>query len=276
VADFLDGRTMILRWLVAFFRCQDVFPDEERENWSLSTDARGGGAPSCVVAHFFPTATTYLAAAEGTDLDQVKTLLEEDLLPERIVGDSPDMHRLDVSIPGLFARADRVVALDVLSFEASPVGPLPSASVLRVAEGKGVPGFRPATRADRSTLEEYARLFSIESGDEVPGDFDSLIDSRLVFVFEQGGKVQGVVRSNLSDGKYVHAGGLYVHPRYRGKGVGRALAAGIGAWVRDHDGAIAILDVDRDNEPAVRAYAAAGYRKVGEGLEVKFPEGFWG
>jgi GNAT superfamily N-acetyltransferase len=261
IAAFLDGRTMILRWLVAFFRCQNVFPEEEREHWSLSVEVADRDArPVCVVAHFFPTATTYLAVAEGADVGAVESLLAEDLLPERIVGDTGDMERLRVSLPGLFEKAEKVVDLDVLAFEGAAKAPS---------------GFRPATMADKETLEEYARLFSIESGEEMPADFDSLIEGRLVFVHEEGGKVQGVVRSNLSDGKYIHAGGLYVHPRYRGKGVGRALAAGIGVWVREHEGAVAILDVDRDNAPAVRAYDVAGYRKVGEGLELKMAEGSW-
>ena len=252
---------MVLRWLVAFFRCQDVFPEEERENWSLSVEVPVGAArPVSVVAHFFPTATTYLAAAEGADLVAIESLIEHDLLPERIVGDASDMERLRAGLPGLFEKAEKEVALDVLAFEGK--GEIPA-------------GFRPATAADRETLEEYAHLFSVESGEEMPADFDALIEGRLVFVREEGGKVQGVVRSNLSDGKYIHAGGLYVHPRYRGRGVGRALAAGIGAWVREREGAVAILDVDRENVPAVRAYRVAGYRKVGEGIELKIPEESW-
>jgi ribosomal protein S18 acetylase RimI-like enzyme len=84
-----------------------------------------------------------------------------------------------------------------------------------------------------------------------------------------------MIRSNLSDGRFVHAGGLYVLPDERGRGAGRGLALGLAREVERVPGAVALLDCDARNESALRAYRAAGYRKVGEGLEVRFPEEAW-
>ena len=105
--------------------------------------------------------------------------------------------------------------------------------------------------------------------------FESLVEGGLVFVIEEDRRVKGYVRSNLSDGRYVHGGGLFVHPLYRGKGIGRALALGLALRVRADSGAALVLDVNRENEAAARAYRAVGFRKQGAGLEVRFPHRAW-
>jgi ribosomal protein S18 acetylase RimI-like enzyme len=254
VADFLDERTFMLRWLVAFFRHQDRLPEGEESYWSLWVGARDQ-AFSCVAAHFFQNGTTYLCATPEADWTAVEILCEEDLLPERLVGDRDVLDRWKASSSAFFDRAGETKEVDVLAF----------------GQGDEAPqGFRAATREDLGILEQYGQQFSLETGSDTPSDFDSLVENGLAYVFEEQGKVAGFVRSNLSDGRYVHAGGIYVHPAYRGKGVGRALALGIGATVRGSQGATVLLDVNRENERAYRAYRAAGYEKVGSGLEVLF------
>ena len=96
VAGFLDARTMALRWLVAFFKHLSLLPEEQSEYWSLWCDGdRDRPEVSCVAAHFFPMATTSLCAAEDADLGALEILCEEELLPERIVGDREFMERLE-------------------------------------------------------------------------------------------------------------------------------------------------------------------------------------
>lgn len=254
VADFLDQRTFMLRWLVAFFRHRDLLPEEEEPYWSLWAGGYDKEPIACVAAHFFQNGTTYVCAAPSVDFASVEILFEEELLPERVVGDSEVMERWRTASPGFFESASRVTEVDVLAFEK--------------AECVVPSGFRAARREDLGILESYGHAFEIETGSDTARDFESLIEHGLVYVFEEEGKVKGYVRSNLSDGRYVHAGGLYVHPAFRGKGVGRALAAGIGACVRATGGATVILDVNHDNEKALRAYLSAGYRTLGSGLEV--------
>lgn len=261
VADFLDSGPLIHRWLVAFFRHQDVFPEEEEPFWSLWWGGQEeDGPPSCVVAHFFQTATTYVCAAADCELAPIERLCREELLPERIVGSLEHVGQWRDASPGFFERASGFTDIDVMVFEGG---------------GDAPPNFRVGTEDDLASLEAYGELYAAESGDEFIRDFESLVEAELVFVVEEEGRLEGYVRSNLSDGRYVHGGGLFVHPLYRGKGVGRALALGLGLRVRADSGVTLILDVNRENEAAARAYRAAGFRKKGEGLEVRFPERAW-
>ena len=56
---------------------------------------------------------------------------------------------------------------------------------------------------------------------------------------------------------------VYTPPRQRGRGYGRAVVAG--ALIRAHQGGVVrgVLAVEPDNEPAIRAYRALGFREVG-------------
>ena len=282
IAGFLDERTLALRWLVAFFRRQDLFPEEESERWSFWCGVDEGGKLACVAAHFFPLATTYLvsrrpaedaaAGRGGAELSGLADLLEEELLPERIVGDAGTMEALRNALPEVFDRASRERRTFVLAATAEPG----TASISFGADAGAAGAFRAATRSDLGILEEYGRLFAAETGDDPGFDFETLVEHGLVFVVEREGKVAGLIRSNVSDGKYVHGGMLYVHPAWRSRGVGRELAAGLGRRIRERDGATAILDVGEENAAALRAYEAAGYRKVGEGLELLMGEEAWG
>ncbi len=56
---------------------------------------------------------------------------------------------------------------------------------------------------------------------------------------------------------------VYTPPRQRGRGYGRAVVAG--ALICAHQGGVArgVLAVEDDNEPAIRAYRALGFREIG-------------
>jgi ribosomal protein S18 acetylase RimI-like enzyme len=264
-ADFLDAHTMLLRWLVAFLRHLPSLPQEEEEAWSLlrgDTAAEGGLAG--VFAHYFRTATTYACVAPEADLAAVERLVREDFLPERLVLEEPLLTRWKAASPALFRRAAQQKEIRV--FISTPD-----------SAGRGEPaGFRAATRCDLPVLEEQERLLEVETGQELASDLESLLEHELLFVVEQHARVTGFVRSNLSDGRFVHAGGLYVHPQHRGQGVGRALAAGLAARVGREQGLKVILDAYSDNVAALHAYAAAGYAGEAAGAELQFPEGVWG
>jgi ribosomal protein S18 acetylase RimI-like enzyme len=259
-AAFLDERTLALRFLVAFLRHLDAVPEEALAYWRLLWKAE---APRALLAHFFHNGTTYACAEAGYDWGPATALCEADLLPERIIGDREVIERWRAASPAFFGRATKTHLLEILAAEPGgadeDAAPLPE-------------GFRPARRDERAILEGFERLQSLETGLDIQSDFDSLIEAGLVFVIEEGGEVIGCMRSNLSDGRYVHAGGLYVPPAHRGRRLGEKLARGLAQWVRREPGVAALVDVHASNEAALRAYRGAGFRKVGEGLEVRFPE----
>jgi GNAT superfamily N-acetyltransferase len=263
VADFLDSRTMALRWLVAWFRNIHRIGDDAEEVWSFWMD--GAAAPSsCVLAHCAASATTYLGAAPEADFATVEILLEDEFLPERLVTDSMALDAWLRSAGNVARRADQTLGLEILAWGSRGSGDEPRH-----------PGFRRAIARDLDLLVDFDRYFQTELGLDVPTDLESLLEARLLFVLEEDGKVKGMVRSNLSDGKYVHAGGVYVHPPYRGRGVGRALAAGLGSLVREEEAATVILDAHAHRTDALKAYVAAGYERVGAGAELRWSVNAW-
>lgn len=263
-AEFLNSRTLVLRWLVAFFQHFGALPDDEEPYWSLwRGDACDDAGLQCVAAHFYQNGTTYVCADAGADLSSIEDLLDEELLPEKLVGDASLLERWRSESPGLEARASEwkeIIVLESPTSAAQPAAPTE---------------FRIATPADLPVLLEYGRLLETEIGAAYASDFESLVEHGLVFVAEAGGCVQGFVRSNFSDGRFVHAGGLYVHPLYRGKGVGALLAAGLAAQSWKDLGARVVLDAYSENRVAVKAYEQAGYSRIGLGLEARFEDGAW-
>jgi ribosomal protein S18 acetylase RimI-like enzyme len=270
VAAFLDHHTLVHRWMVAFFRHLVEFPPESIPYWSFWDVFRGGpGRPETgrvgVVAHSFHAATTYVALAPGFQPGGIERLLLTELLPERLVGDGPAMDEWASRSPAFLGRARSVEELAVLGLDPG-----------RLRED-GVPaeGFRPAGPADGPVLREFEVLYAQEMEEEDPeSDLPSLIARGLVFVMEVEGEVAGTIRSNLSDGRYVHAGGVFVHPRFRGRGLGQALVAGLARMILA-SGSSVVLDTRRSNEAALRSYRAAGFRDIGSGRALRFGEDAW-
>lgn len=264
VAGFLDSRALVLRWLVAFFQHFEELPSEEERYWSLwRGDACDATGLQSVVAHFFQSGTTYVCAEPTADLPTLEDLFDEELLPEKVVGEAGLLDRWRVGFPGFTARASDWKEITVLE------------STLEPGCRAEPPGFRGATLSDLPALEQYGQLLEAELEQEFARDFRSLVEHGLVFVVEEGGRLKGYVRSNFSDGRYVHAGGLYVHPLYRKSGVGRSLARGLAVRALGELGARVILDAYAENMAAVRAYEHAGYACVGHGLEARFGDGAW-
>ena len=271
LADFLDRRTIANRWLVAFFRHFPEIPPESAPYWGFWTGA--GGATSdpespytALLAHHFRTAASYVVLDEGFDAKGIETLLGEEVLPEMLIGDGPAMSDWERRSPEFFSRALGREELAVLEFRC------PQA---RTAH-RPCPGFRPARPADGALLREFEVLYSRELGEEeVESDLASLIARGLSFVIEDDGQVTGSIRSNVSDGRYVHIGGLYIHPRFRGRGLGARLLAGLCERIHRTEAASVILTADRANRPAMAVYESAGFREIGSGLLLRFSEDAW-
>jgi len=56
--------------------------------------------------------------------------------------------------------------------------------------------------------------------------------------------------------------GLYVHPRYRGAGVGKKLLEEAFSLIRAESGKLALIDALMDNMPAIRLYHKLGFENV--------------
>lgn len=288
-ADYLDSRTLVLRWLVAFVR-GTPWESEGGEfagmpaSWSLWWDLRdspgdpvGGDrraadpvrrepvrgsldAIRCVLAHFLVNRTLYVSGDPDADFEAIEDLCRELLLPARLVGDADVLDGWSARLPSIFASATRSRELDVLVYQGT--GAVPA-------------GFRLATPADANLLGEYLHLLYEELEEVGPPSVDALIGAEMVYVLEDGSQVKGMVIANPCDGRYVHASGVYVHPAYRGRGVGRRLAGGLGATVLREQGVPVLLDAFCDNGAALAAYRAAGYASRGAGRVVWLGEAAW-
>jgi ribosomal protein S18 acetylase RimI-like enzyme len=271
LADFLDRRTLANRWLVAFFRHFPEIPPESAPYWGLWTETGGSGndpASPCtaLLAHHFRTSASYVVLDEGFDSKGIEALLGEEVLPEMLIGDGPEIREWESRSPEFFARAVGREELAVLEFRAPQ----------SVIAQPGCPGFRPARGADEPLLREFEALYARELGEEeVESDIGSLIARELSFVIEEDGQVAGTMRSNLSDGRYVHVGGLYIHPRFRGRGLGTRLLAGLCERIQRSEAVSVILTADRANRPAMAVYDSVGFREIGSGLLLRFTEDAW-
>ena len=265
-ADFLDERSMVLRWLVAFLRHLDKIPRESLSNWRLYwCDGPGAG---CVLAHSFRNGTTYVCAEDGFDFESLRGMFREDLLPERIIVDRATADTWRGSSPGIFESAGRSLALQVLARPRDA-----GAAATGETDGKA---FRAARVDEAGALRQLEGMHCREVGlEEIHSDFDSLIEAGLVYVVEGGGELAGYVCSNLSDGKYVHVSGLYVVPSQRGSRLGCVLATEIACRIGELHSADALVDVYSDNAPAINTYLEAGYLAVGEGLETRYHRDVW-
>ncbi len=265
-ADFLDGRSMVLRWLVAFLRHIDKLPGESLSSWRLYwSDEPGAG---CVLAHSFRNGTAYVCAEDGFDFESLRGMFREDLLPERIIVDRATADTWRSSSPGMLESAGRSLALQVLARPRDA-----GAAATEEIDGNV---FRAARADEAGALRQLEGMHCREVGlEEIHSDFDSLIEAGLVYVVDGDGELAGYVCSNLSDGKYVHVSGLYVIPAHRGSRLGCVLATGIARRIDELHGADALVDVYSDNAPAINTYLEAGYLEVGEGLETRYHRDTW-
>lgn len=68
-------------------------------------------------------------------------------------------------------------------------------------------------------------------------------------------------RLYLKHKQHAYLGFMYVEPAYRGKGVNRAIINVITSWAKEKGITELVLDVYVDNEPAIKAYEKAGFKK---------------
>ncbi|MBI4582738.1 MAG: GNAT family N-acetyltransferase [Planctomycetes bacterium] len=270
-ARFLDQNTLVLRWLVAFFKHFERLPQEAAPYWSFwierqAEEAAESGGIRAIVAHSFHTGASFLAACSPFSAAGLSQLCRAELLPEKLTGDAAAVDAWLENAPQVnegVARREKLLVLEL-----RPGGE-------RRAGSEEAPAFRAARPEDLPILRQLEMAYGLELDEEVESDFESLIAAGLIFVLDEGGKVEGMMRGNLSDGRYVHAGGLYVHPCCRGRGLGKKLILALAEKMRQHGPVSLVVDALESNSPALRTYREAGFREIGQGRALHFHEGFW-
>lgn len=101
-------------------------------------------------------------------------------------------------------------------------------------------------------------------------DIKDLIESQLseVIIAETDEKIIGVGYVQIRESKpywkekhFGYLGFMYVHPRFRGKGVNKIIIDHLKDWARSKNVTELRLDVYAENTKAIRAYEKAGFKE---------------
>lgn len=123
-----------------------------------------------------------------------------------------------------------------------------------------LPTIRAATNKDIDELQQ----FYADRGEEFEGFFHPLqLRSDNYAVCEDNGKIVGVAGTHFETSYTLQLGNIFVDPKYRGKGIGRALtlAVVLGAI---KTGRVPTLFVNKNNERAIELYESIGFEKYDE------------
>lgn len=112
-------------------------------------------------------------------------------------------------------------------------------------------------RANKRPEEEWRRAFATRTGP--------------FLVAEVGGEPAGMARAAEMIGDPSSAGlySMWVLPRYRGAGVGRALVDAAVGWARDAGWPRIVLFVTLGNDGAKRLYSRSGFVDTGRRIELR-------
>ena len=146
--------------------------------------------------------------------------------------------------------------------------------------GGATVGLRPAVPGEEEAVFPAAvAMFREEVGiDPLAGDggrsyrarVADLIRRRRTYVVIEEGEVRFKADVGALFGPVAQIHGVWVRPAHRGRGLGRAGMAELVRQVRRDHAPQVSLYVNDYNEPARRAYAAAGFRQVGELTTILF------
>ncbi len=117
-------------------------------------------------------------------------------------------------------------------------------------------------------LEALGAEETPELRDQCRTDMESSIERGDTWVLEdleeEGDELVASTSFNATTREAVQVGGVWTPPESRGRGYGRAAVAASLLDARDEGVERAILFTGDDNVPAIRAYAALGFQRIGD------------
>ncbi len=138
---------------------------------------------------------------------------------------------------------------------------------------------RRSRDADLDLLVEWRIAFVVETMnasagspqyDHARADMERQHAIGAVFVLEQAGRRVAISGFNAELPDVVQIGGVFTPPELRGRGYARSVVAGQLIAAAAAGVARAVLFTGRDNVAAQRAYAAIGFRRIGDYGLVRF------
>jgi GNAT superfamily N-acetyltransferase len=151
------------------------------------------------------------------------------------------------------------------------------------------PQVRLARDSDIPVLNRWRRLYKEERGILFDADMDAWVQHQRVYVYElpadakpadstdtpangtpsapPSGPIASVAKIDLDLQNLMEIGGVYTFPEYRNRGYGTAIVRDLAARIRQL-GKKPTLQVDEQNEPALRLYDKAGWQRMGKLVRV--------
>ncbi len=129
------------------------------------------------------------------------------------------------------------------------------------------PRVRKARDGDEPILNRWRKMYKEERGILFDADVDAWIESGKVYVCQDDNQIVAVAKFDLELATMVEIGGVYTFPEFRRHGFGRELVSDLACRIR-MDKKTPVLQVDVDNESALRIYQSAGWDIMGRLVRV--------
>ena len=173
-----------------------------------------------------------------------------------ITGEAQGVHAM---LPSLLASAHRKTPAKIVTNVMMQLGPnMTPALSSRV---------RKARDGDEPILNRWRKLYKEERGILFDADVDAWIESGKVYVCQHDNQIVAVAKFDLELATMVEIGGVYTFPEFRRQGFGRELVSDLACRIR-MDKKTPVLQVDVDNESALRIYQSAGWDIMGRLVRV--------
>ncbi len=124
------------------------------------------------------------------------------------------------------------------------------------------PNVRLAKESDVPTLNRWRRQYKEERGILFDADLDAWIQASRIFVYEHDKQVVAVAKFDLELQRLIEIGGVYTFPEFREQGFGGKIVRDLACRIRQTQ-KMPTLQVDTQNEPALKLYEGAGWQTMG-------------
>ncbi len=126
---------------------------------------------------------------------------------------------------------------------------------------------RKARDGDEHMLNRWRKMYKEERGILFDADVDAWIESGKVYVCEHDNQIVAIAKFDLELANMVEIGGVYTFPEFRRHGFGRELVSDLACRIR-MDKKTPVLQVDVNNESALRIYQSEGWNITGRLVRV--------
>ncbi len=113
-------------------------------------------------------------------------------------------------------------------------------------------------------LEALGATETPELPEQCRAEVSALLERGDTWILEDDGRRVASTSFNATIDEAVQVGGVWTPPESRSRGYGRAAVAASLLGARDDGVRLSILFTGDDNVPAVKAYAALGFRRIGD------------